>query len=42
MTTTKSIPFRESISGEQKELEVWTAALETIHQRVRELKQITQ
>ncbi|KAI7858470.1 hypothetical protein BDC45DRAFT_498422 [Circinella umbellata] len=42
MATTKSIPFRESISGEQKELEVWTAALETIHQRVRELKEITQ
>ncbi|KAI9271503.1 hypothetical protein BDA99DRAFT_533991 [Phascolomyces articulosus] len=42
MTTTRSIPFRESVSGEQKELEVWTAAVETIHQRVRELKEIAQ
>ncbi|KAI9314431.1 Las1-like-domain-containing protein [Dichotomocladium elegans] len=40
MSTTKSIPFRATISGQQKELEVWTAAIETIHQRVEQLRQI--
>ncbi|KAI8144044.1 hypothetical protein BJV82DRAFT_608134 [Fennellomyces sp. T-0311] len=42
VNATKSIPFRESIAGEQKELEVWTEAIETIHQRVKELQQIAQ
>lgn len=40
MSTTKSIPFRATVAGQQKELEVWTAAVETIHQRVEELKRI--
>ncbi|KAI9498182.1 hypothetical protein BDB00DRAFT_784246 [Zychaea mexicana] len=42
MNATRSIPFRESVSGEQKELEVWTAAVEMIHQRVQELKRIAE
>ncbi|KAI9006633.1 hypothetical protein CLU79DRAFT_723730 [Phycomyces nitens] len=39
-STSKSIPFKASVAGQQKELEIWTAALGTIDQRVQEIKSI--
>ncbi|ORZ18894.1 hypothetical protein BCR42DRAFT_450026 [Absidia repens] len=40
-STTKTIPFRRSVAGEQKELEIWTGALSTIQQRLQEIKRIS-
>ncbi|KAI8341845.1 hypothetical protein BC941DRAFT_414670 [Chlamydoabsidia padenii] len=39
-STTKTIPFRRSVAGEQKELEIWTGSLTTLQQRIQEIKQI--
>ncbi|KAI8881194.1 hypothetical protein K501DRAFT_223489, partial [Backusella circina FSU 941] len=36
----KTMPFKASIIGEQKELEIWTAALQTLRDRIEEIKQI--
>ncbi|CAO3597973.1 unnamed protein product [Absidia cylindrospora] len=40
-STTKTIPFRRSVAGEQKELEIWTGALSTIQQRLQEIRRIS-
>ncbi|ORY90025.1 hypothetical protein BCR43DRAFT_499888 [Syncephalastrum racemosum] len=39
-STRESIPFHASVAGHQKELEVWTAAVGLIHQRVQVMNQI--
>lgn len=36
----KTIPFKTSIVGQYKELEIWTDAIETISQRIAEIKKI--
>ncbi|KAI8092979.1 uncharacterized protein BX664DRAFT_328640 [Halteromyces radiatus] len=41
-STTKTIPFRLSVAGEQKELEIWTNALTTLQQRMEDIKRIPQ
>lgn len=38
--TNRSIPFRASVAGYQKELEIWTAAVKTIHERVEHIRRI--
>ncbi|KAI8985915.1 hypothetical protein BDB01DRAFT_786851 [Pilobolus umbonatus] len=38
----KTIPFKISIAGEEKELEAWIAAIETIHDRIREIKRMSE
>ncbi|KAI8067930.1 hypothetical protein BC940DRAFT_299895 [Gongronella butleri] len=38
-TTTKSITFRSSVTGQQKELEIWINALQLIQQRIRSIQQ---
>ncbi|KAF7731278.1 hypothetical protein EC973_000694 [Apophysomyces ossiformis] len=40
--TSKSIPFRASVAGQQKELETWAAAVGTLRQRVETIKRIAQ
>ncbi|KAI8369073.1 hypothetical protein BD560DRAFT_435210 [Blakeslea trispora] len=36
----KVIPFKTSTMGQRKELEIWTAALDTIRQRITKIKTI--
>lgn len=36
----KIIPFKNSVLGQYKELEIWTEAIETISQRITEIKSI--
>ncbi|KAG0175735.1 hypothetical protein DFQ28_003213 [Apophysomyces sp. BC1034] len=40
--TSKSIPFRASVAGQQKELEIWASAVGTLRQRVETIKRIAQ
>jgi hypothetical protein len=40
--STKTIPFKTSIIGQQKELEIWSAAIDTLNQRILEIKKIAQ
>jgi hypothetical protein len=41
-STTKTIPFRRSVAGEQKELEIWTGSLTTLQQRIQLIKRAAQ
>ncbi|KAL0143652.1 hypothetical protein V8B55DRAFT_1479494 [Mucor lusitanicus] len=38
----KIIPFRTSVMSQHKELEIWTAAIDTISQRIAEIKKVAQ
>ncbi|KAG1234138.1 hypothetical protein G6F35_001184 [Rhizopus arrhizus] len=38
----KTIPFKTSIVGQHKQLEIWTEAIKAIQQRIHEIKQIGQ
>ncbi|KAG2213195.1 hypothetical protein INT47_011344 [Mucor saturninus] len=38
----KIIPFKTSVLDQYKELEIWTSAIETVSQRIAEIKKIAQ
>ncbi|KAG2210159.1 hypothetical protein INT46_009697 [Mucor plumbeus] len=38
----KIIPFKTSVISQHKELEIWTAAIDTISQRIAEIKKVAQ
>lgn len=40
ITSKNFIPFKTSVAGHYKELEIWTGAIETIRQRIEEIKKI--
>ncbi|CEP19689.1 hypothetical protein [Parasitella parasitica] len=41
-SASKIIPFKTSVVSQQKELEIWTAAIDTISQRIAEIKKVAQ